>query len=129
MNRNQGDSKTDSVDNDDIQLDTRGRRPAFFEAAEVDALMTALLETMSQLWATRSQVHTLEQILLDKAIVTAEELERFELPERQKEKDRQSMQEFFKDAFRALGAEFQSIDNRQKEIDKFQAYKAGEEKH
>ena len=122
-------TKTDAADQGDIQLDTRGRRPAFFEAAEVDALMTALLETMSQLWATRSQVRVLEQILLDKALVTAEELERFELPEAQQEQDRQSMQAFFKDAFRAVGAEFQSVDNRQKEIDRFQAGKAAEEKH
>ena len=111
-------------DESGLQMDTRGRRPAFFESAETDALMTALLETMSQLWATRSRIRALEQILIDKAITTAEELEAFDFSQAEKENDRQFMEDFFKDAFRAMGAEFQSIDNRQTEVDRFQNYQA-----
>ena len=44
-----------------FNLNTRGKRPSFFEADETDALMTALLETMSQLWATRNQVTVLQK--------------------------------------------------------------------
>lgn len=126
MNQNEQNLHTDSPDDSNLQMDTRGRRPAFFESAEIDAVMTALLETMSQLWATRNQVRTLEQLLVDKAIFTTEELQQFNLPETEKEKDQQAMQEFFADAFRAMGAATQSIDSRQKEVDKFQGYNATE---
>ena len=58
-----------------FNLNTRGKRPAFFESSETDALMTALLETMSQLWATRAQVNLLQKALIGKGLLTAEELE------------------------------------------------------
>ncbi len=38
-----------------VNLDTRRKRPHFFANPEVDALMTALLETMSQAWVTRER--------------------------------------------------------------------------
>ena len=40
----------------EIDLNTRGKRPKFFENAESEVLMTALLETMSELWATRERL-------------------------------------------------------------------------
>ncbi|WP_414982120.1 hypothetical protein [Congregibacter sp.] len=113
------------MNNDEtINVDTRGKRPAFFESAEGDALMTALLETMSQLWATRMQVRTLKELLIQKGVLSAEELEQFELSDSDKQQDQQLMQEFFADAFRTMGAPTQSIDSRQKEVDKFQGYQA-----
>jgi len=98
-------------------LNTRGDRPTFFENSETDAVMTALLETMSQLWATRNQVRMLEQLLIDKSLITREELETFDFNSAEKIKDYQSMQDFFRDAFRAMGASGQSVDSRQREVD------------
>lgn len=126
MNNNEQDLQTDAPGGNSINMDARGKRPAFFESAEVDALMTALLETMSQLWATRNHVRTLEQLLVDKGIVTAQDLQQFDLSDTEKEQDQQAMQEFFSDAFRAMGVATQSIDSRQKEVDKFQGYTASE---
>ncbi|MFT4769454.1 MAG: hypothetical protein ACI8RN_002599 [Glaciecola sp.] len=123
---NRGLPEQERVMNNDetINVDTRGKRPAFFESAEGDALMTALLETMSQLWATRMQVRTLKELLIQKGVLSAEELEQFELSDSDKQQDQQLMQEFFADAFRTMGAPTQSIDSRQKEVDKFQGYQA-----
>jgi len=98
-------------------LDTRGDRPTFFENSETDAVMTALLETMSQLWATRNQVRMLEQLLIDKSFITREDLDVFDFNATQKIKDYQSMQDFFTDAFRAMGASGQSVDSKQREVD------------
>ena len=98
-------------------LNTRGDRPTFFENSGTDAVMTALLETMSQLWATRNQVRMLEQLLIDKSLITREELETFDFNSAEKIKDYQSMQDFFRDAFRAMGASGQSVDSRQREVD------------
>ena len=126
MNENEQETQADPLNGDDVQIDTRGSRVTFFESAEVDALMTALLETMSQLWATRGHVRILEQLLVSKGLMTSEELQQFDLPEFEKEKDQQSLQAFFADAFRAMGATTQSIDGRQKEVDRFQNYKAAE---
>jgi hypothetical protein len=111
-------SNTDKV----FTLDTRGKRPSFFNAPETDAVMTALLETMSQLWATRNQVRTLEQLLIEKSVITREELERFDFNTSEKTKDNQAMLDFFSDAFRAMGASVQSIDSRQKDVDEAQGY-------
>lgn len=123
MNNNEHD-RASGGDDRHFQIDTRGKRPAFFSSAETDALMTALLETMSQLWATRAQVRSLEQMLIDKGVITAEELDAFAVSPADKDSERQSMQDFFQDAFRAMRAEFQSVDHRQAEVDRFQNYRA-----
>ena len=82
--------------------------------------MTALLESMSQLWATRTQVRHLEQLLIGKCIVGVEELAKFTLSSSEKEKDQEAMQAFFADAFRTMISGSQTIDSRQAEIDEFQ---------
>ena len=111
-----------SSPDENFTLNTRGKRPSFFQTAETDALMTALLETMSQLWATRSQVRVLQQLLLEKGVLTQKDLDQFEFGDAERMKDHQSMQEFFSDAFRAMSASTQSIDSRQKEIDQYEGY-------
>ena len=103
-----------------FNLNTRGKRPAFFERSETDALMTALLETMSQLWATRDQVNLLQKALIAKGLLTAEELENIERSDNEKADEHQAMQNFFADAFRSMGVQTQSLASRQKEIDDLQ---------
>lgn len=120
MNNDNSSTNPEEFGDGAITLDTRGKRPIFFESAHVDALMTALLESMSQLWATRTQVRHLEQILIQKGIITVDELAKFTLPSCEKEKDQEAMQAFFSDAFRTMISGSQSIDTRQAEIDEFQ---------
>ena len=102
-------------------MDTRGKRPSFFQSPETDAVMTALLETMSQLWATRNQVRILEKLLIEKSVITQDELDIFDFNGTEKSQDNQAMQDFFADEFRAMGASVQSIDSRQKEVDQAQS--------
>lgn len=109
-----------STEDQNFTLDTRGKRPSFFQTPETDAIMTALLETMSQLWATRNQVRMLEKLLVEKSIITREELDMFDFNDTEKTNDNQALQEFFADAFRAMGASVQSIDSRQAEVDEAQ---------
>jgi hypothetical protein len=123
MNNDSLSANPEEIDNGPVTLDTRGKRPAFFESADVDALMTALLESMSQLWAARTQIRNLEQLLIKKGVIDSEELAQFTLPSTEKEKDQEAMQAFFADAFRAMLGGSQTIDNRQTEIDKFQNHK------
>tara|TARA_B110000238_G_C16035530_1_gene399460 strand:+ start:514 stop:891 length:378 start_codon:yes stop_codon:yes gene_type:complete len=101
-------------------MDTRGKRPSFFHSPETDAVMTALLETMSQLWATRNQVQILEKLLIQKSVITQDELDIFDFNITEKARDNQAMQDFFADAFRAMGASVQSIDSRNQEVDEAQ---------
>jgi hypothetical protein len=101
-------------------MDTRGKRPSFFHSPETDAVMTALLETMSQLWATRNQVQILEKLLIQKSVITQDELDIFDFNITEKAQDNQAMQDFFADAFRAMGASVQSIDSRNQEVDEAQ---------
>ena len=103
-----------------FNLNTRGKRPSFFEADETDALMTALLETMSQLWATRNQVTVLQKILIEKGLLSKEELEKFVLSDSEKVEEHKVMQAFFSDAFRAMGSATQSLESRQRDIDRLQ---------
>ena len=120
MNNDNASTNSEEFDDGAILLDTRGKRPIFFESVHVDALMTALLESMSQLWATRTQVRHLEQLLIGKGIVGVEELAKFTLSSSEKEKDQEAMQAFFADAFRTMISGSQTIDSRQAEIDEFQ---------
>ena len=120
MNNDNASTNSEEFDGGAILLDTRGKRPIFFESAHVDALMTALLESMSQLWATRTQVRHLEQLLIGKGIVGVEELAKFTLSSSEKEKDQEAMQAFFADAFRTMISGSQTIDSRQAEMDEFQ---------
>ena len=101
-------------------MDTRGKRPSFFHSPETDAVMTALLETMSQLWATRNQVQILEKLLIQKSVITQDELDIFDFNITEKARDNQAMQDFFADAFRAMGASVQSIDSKNQEVDEAQ---------
>jgi hypothetical protein len=101
-------------------MDTRGKRPSFFHSPETDAVMTALLETMSQLWATRNQVQILEKLLIQKSVITQDELDIFDFNITEKAQDNQAMQDFFADAFRAMGASVQSIDSKNQEVDEAQ---------
>lgn len=74
MNNYSLSANPEEIDNGPVTLDTRGKRPTFFESADVDALMTALLENMSQLWAARTQIRNLEQLLIKKGVIDSQEL-------------------------------------------------------
>lgn len=92
-----------------IDMEARGKRPKFFENAETDALMTALLETMSQLWATRERLAALERTLQEAGLIEAGAVEGQALPAEDEARLAASRQAFLADAFRALSADFQSL--------------------
>lgn len=102
----------------DLNIDTRGGRPAFFENPDVDALMTALLEVMSQLWATRDYSHALERLLVERGILTEGEIDRFQWTREQAAENDAARQAFLQDAFRAIGASFETVAARNAEIDR-----------
>lgn len=103
-----------------IDLSTRGKRPAFFGDGQVDALLTALLESMSQQWATRERVLALEKLLEQRGVIEPGELERFVFDEADAAQLAADQQAFLADAFRAIGGGFQSLAEREEEIDDFQ---------
>ncbi|MEM8984256.1 MAG: hypothetical protein AAGC71_14580 [Pseudomonadota bacterium] len=61
--------------NDDVSRVVRGGRDAFFEHADSDRLMAMLLRFMSEHWVLRERVQLLEQLLADKGVLEAGELE------------------------------------------------------
>lgn len=101
----------------DIRLDVKGKRPHFFDSPELDTFMTALLEVMSENWALRENLVALEDILKDKGVLDADGIENYELPVALKEKLKTQQQDFLHDAFRSLGASYESVGSRQKFID------------
>ncbi len=100
-----------------LNLDTKGRRPHFFDDPAIDAVMTAMLELMSENFALKERLFALEHALERSGLITAEELETIELPEEARIKLAGEQQAFFQDAFRALNADHQSPASRQAEID------------
>ncbi len=103
-----------------MDLDTRGKRPTFFDSPDVDSLMTALLQTMAELWATKERNRALEQALVEAGIIGADAVENVILPEALQATMDSDQQAFLKDAFRSIGAEFESLSQRQASIDQFQ---------
>lgn len=97
--------------------DTRGSRPAFFSNPDLDAMMTALLETMSQLWATRDYAHALEKLLVEKGVLSEGELDAMDWTAEESSANHAAREAFFADAFRAIGADFQGVRQRTSEID------------
>lgn len=100
-----------------IDMEARGKRPQFFDSAETDALMTALLETMSQLWATRERLAALERVLQEAGLIEAGAVEGQALTAEDEARLEASRQAFVADAFRALSADFQSLEAQAAEID------------
>lgn len=105
--------------NEEISLDTRGSRPSFFDSVSQDVFMTALLEVMSQLWATRDYAAGLEKLLVDKGVIEADELEKLQWSAEEEAANESRREAFLKDAFRAVNADFTSIEKRNRQIDNF----------
>ena len=103
----------------DISLDTRGSRPSFFDNVSQDVFMTALLETMNQLWATRDYASGLEKLLVEKGVIAAGDLDALRWTTEEEAVNEASRQAFLKDAFRAVNADFTSIKKRNQKIDNF----------
>ena len=105
--------------NEEISLVTRGSRPSFFDSVSQDVFMTALLEVMSQLWATRDYAAGLEKLLVDKGVIEADELEKLQWSAEEEAANESRREAFLKDAFRAVNADFTSIEKRNRQIDNF----------
>jgi len=106
-------------DPQDIPLDTRGSRPSFFDSSTQDVFMTALLETMSQLWATRDYAAGLEKLLVEKGVIEAGELDALKWSAEEAAANGARRAAFLEDAFRAVNADFTSVDSRNRQIDSF----------
>lgn len=81
--------------------------------------MTALLEVMSQLWATRDYAAALEKLLLEKGVIEPGELEHLQWSDEEEAANEARRQAFLQDAFRAVKADFTSLNRRNREIDDF----------
>jgi hypothetical protein len=110
----------------DIPLDTRGSRPSFFDSATQDVFMTALLETMSQLWATRDYAAGLEKLLVEKGVLEAGELDAMKWSAEEAAANESRRAAFLQDAFRAVNADFTTVDKRNRMIDDFDEAALGE---
>ncbi|MFT6287222.1 MAG: hypothetical protein ACJA09_001976 [Alcanivorax sp.] len=107
------------TDDQDIPMDTRGSRPSFFDSVSQDVFMTALLETMNQLWATRDYAYGLEKLLVEKGVIAEGDLDALRWTTEEEVANDAGRQAFLKDAFRAVNADFTSIEKRSKQIDDF----------
>ena len=103
-----------------IDLNTRGKRPAFFGDGDVDALVTALLESMAQQWATRERLLALEKLMVARGLLKDGELEAFVLPDSDAQQLAADQQTFLQDAFRSLGANFEGLADREQSVNAFQ---------
>jgi hypothetical protein len=110
----------------EIQFDTRGSRPSFFDSATQDVFMTALLETMSQLWATRDYAAGLEKLLVEKGVLEAGELDAMKWSAEEAAANEARRSAFLQDAFRAVNADFTTVDKRNRMIDNFDEAALGE---
>ena len=81
--------------------------------------MTALLETMSQVWAARDYAAGLEKLLVEKGVIDAGELDALRWSAEEEAQNEARRDDFLKDAFRAVNADFTSVARRNAEIDNF----------
>lgn len=102
----------------ELGLDTKGRRPHFFDDPAIDALMSALLQLMAENFALKERLFALEHLLENTGQIKAGQVEDIDLPDEIRARLAAEQQAFFEDAFRALNADHQSPDARQQEIDR-----------
>lgn len=101
-------------------IDARGARPIFFENPETDALMTALLEVMSQLWVNRDYTLALEKALVERGILPADAVAGVRWTDEEQASSAAVQNELLRDAMRAVGVPLQPLSEREAEIDSFQ---------
>ncbi len=63
---------------DNVTRKVEGGRRAFFENAETDRLLAMLLRLLTDHWALKERVMSLEQLLVEHGVLTQEQLESFE---------------------------------------------------
>jgi len=105
---------------DVADIDARGARPVFFENPETDALMTALLEVMSQLWVNRDYTLALEKALVERGVLPNDAVTNVCWTDEEQAASAKVRNEFLRDAMRAVGVPLQQLSEREAEIDSFQ---------
>lgn len=91
-----------------IDLDRRDKRPQFFDDPAMDAMMTALLETMSENWALKERLYALEKVLHNNGTIPADAVETVRWTEEESAAHEQERQRLLNDAFRALTGGFKT---------------------
>jgi len=76
---------------------------------------------MSQLWATRDYARGLEKCLVEKGILHSGELDSLRWSPEEQAANHAARAAFLADAFRAVGADFQSARKRTEDIDSQQS--------
>ena len=62
---------------DSVTRKVKGGRAAFFADADTDRLLAMLMRLLTEHWALRERVMTLETLLRERDLLSAEELESF----------------------------------------------------
>ena len=101
----------------DLPLDTKGKRPAFFEDPAIDCVMTALLEVMAENWTLKERLLAMEKALVSQGSLAPDSIEKVEWSEAEIAEHAAMRQQSLQDAFRALNSRFQSISKRKELID------------
>ena len=60
-----------------VSRTVKGGRAAFFEHADSDRLLAMLMQLVTEHWALKERVLVMERILVDKGLLTEEELDAF----------------------------------------------------
>ena len=62
---------------DSVTRRVKGGREAFFENPETDKLLAMLMRLVTEHWALKERVHTLEALLVDNKLLSGDALESF----------------------------------------------------
>ena len=100
-----------------IPLDSKSKRPAFFDDPATDQLMTMMLEMMAELWVVKERVHTLEKVLSTQSLNVAEKMETCDLDADEKTRLGEVRQQFVSNIMRSLEADFDSRASIYSQID------------
>ncbi|MEM7284427.1 MAG: hypothetical protein AAF438_22740, partial [Pseudomonadota bacterium] len=100
-----------------IPLNTRGKRPNFFEHSGLDQTVSMVLELMAELWVVKERQFRIERLLEKHSIDVSNELEALELDEDTTQELEQKRRQFVETVLRTLDNEFVSPDQLQQEVD------------
>jgi polyhydroxyalkanoate synthesis regulator phasin len=101
----------------DPRLKAKGRRPYFFDDPAIDKLLSITMAVAGELAVTRERLDTVERLLAQKGLLSADEIDAYRPDETSKEERAAWRSDYVARVLRILQNEYEALDRTRAEAD------------
>ena len=98
-------------------MQSRAKRPAFFNDSAIDQLVTMMMELMTEVWVTKERVFALEKVLAKHGLNVTDDIESCDFNADEQSALAQARQKFVTTIMRSLEVDFVSRAKLKTELD------------